>query len=107
MKVADFKDLTKQLLNECMAIMDTKGMAYSGQEDKLGNFKRLATKYKVSPLLVWAIFFGKHLDSVDAYIRGEYVDSEPITGRIKDLINYLFLLNALIVEDQEHDRVKT
>lgn len=98
MRIETFKQLTMGLLEDCMAIMDSKGMAYSGQEDKLGNFKRLAAKYKVSPLLVWSIFFGKHLDSLDAYIRGEYVDSEPIAGRIKDMINYLFLLHALIVE---------
>ena len=41
MTIEDFSKLIKEeVLPQCMKIMDTKGQAYSGQEDKLGNFKR-------------------------------------------------------------------
>jgi len=99
MKATDFYDMCDQIYKcELMPIMKSKGEAYSGQEDKLGNFKRIAAKYKVSSFLVWSIYFGKHLDALDAWIRGEYKDSEFIEGRINDLINYLFLLHGLIVD---------
>lgn len=99
MKALNFYEfIEKELFPELMAIMKSKGEAYSGHEDKFGNFKRIAQKYKIPITMVWAIYFGKHLDSLDSWLRGEYVDSEPIEGRIKDLINYLFLLYGLIEE---------
>lgn len=99
MKANDFYVMCDRIYaEELMPIMKSKGEAYSGKEDKLGNFKRLAAKYQVSPFLVWAIFFGKHIDALDSWLRGEYSDSEPVEKRIDDLTNYLFLLRALMTE---------
>jgi len=101
MKIEDFEKLiTKELLPVCMKIMDSKGLAYSGLEDKLGNFKRCAALSGLTPKQVWFVYFIKHYDALTSYIRGEYSDSEPIEGRIQDLINYLFLLYGIIKEDK-------
>jgi len=94
--------LTKELLPQCYKILNTKGMAYSGGEDKLGNFKRGEILSGVSPIIVWFIYFLKHFDALSSYIKEEYKDSEPINGRIIDMINYLFLLYALL-EERKHD----
>ncbi len=101
MKAQKFYKIAEQLFDECMEIMKTKGIAYSGIEDKFGNFKRIAKSLCMSPEAVWFVYFAKHLDALTSYIRGEYSDSEPIKGRIQDMINYLFLLYGLIVEDKE------
>ena len=98
MKANEFYHLARGFFEHCMDIMKSKGEAYSGQEDKLGNFKRTAEKNGVSPILVWKIFFDKHYDALCSYVRGEYKDSEPIKERIADLINYLFLLRGLLRE---------
>lgn len=98
MKAKEFYHLTRGFYEHCMDIMKSKGEAYSGQEDKLGNFKRTAERNGILPILVWKIFFDKHYDALCSYIRGEYKDSEPIKGRIADLINYLFLLRGLLRE---------
>lgn len=98
MKNKEFYTLTDELYKLCLEIMKSKGEAYSGQEDKLGNFKRVAKSLAMTPYQVWYVYFAKHLDSLASWIRQEYKDSEPIEGRIKDLINYLFLLHALIIE---------
>lgn len=103
MKASDFYEQCDSIYkNECMPLMKGKGEAYSGQDDKLGNFKRIAKKYHITPFLVWAIFFGKHLDALDAWLRGEYKDTEPIEGRINDIINYGFLLRGLIKDTVEN-----
>ena len=70
----------------------------SGQEDKLGNFRRCSKLADVPIEKVWMTYFCKHFDALSSYIRGEYKDSEPIDGRIQDLINYLFLLYGILHE---------
>lgn len=98
--------IEKKLLPKCMEIMKTKGEAYSGQTDALGNFKRIA-KTAASPLYkVWFTFYCKHQDALASYIRGEYKDSEPIQGRIQDLINYLFILYGLIYEKEKETKTQ-
>ena len=94
-----FTLIEQEVLPQCMDIMKTKGEAYSGQEDKLGNFKRCAKLSNMPIKKAWMIYFLKHFDALCSYIRGEYKDSEPIEGRIKDMINYLFLLYGILVEE--------
>jgi len=98
-KQALYELIEKTILPECRAIMQGKGEAYSGQEDKLGNFKRCAKLAGVDTKTAWYIYFIKHFDALSAYIRGEYADTEPIKGRIIDLINYLFLLTGILEEE--------
>ena len=93
-----YKLIDKEILPTCLAIMKSKGEAYSGLEDKLGNFKRCAKLADVPIEKAWFVYFVKHFDALTAYLRGEYKDSEPIKGRIQDLINYLFLLTAILKE---------
>lgn len=99
MKLEAFdKLISEEILPECMKIMKTKGRSYSGLEDKLGNFKRGAELSGTSPERVWFIYFTKHFDALSSFIRGEYSDSEPIKGRIIDLINYLMLFCGILQE---------
>jgi len=93
--------IEKEILPQCFAIMKSKGEAYSGTEDKLGNFKRCSSLAGVPVEKAWYIYFVKHFDALSSYIRGEYKDSEPIKGRIQDLINYLFLLSGILKEKNE------
>lgn len=81
--------------------MNGKGLSYSGLDDKLGNFKRLAVMLNLDPKEVWFVYFVKHFDAITAYIRGEYHDTEPIYGRILDMRNYCDLLFALVKEQSE------
>lgn len=61
MKADEFYEIVDTVYKACMGIMKSKGEAYSGEEDKFGNFKRVAKKRNVSPFLVWGIYFDKHL----------------------------------------------
>ena len=101
MKAQAFYDLTEELIDSCLKIMKAKGLAYSGNSDSFANFRRVAKNLSMSQYDVWYVYFAKHLDSLASWIREEYSDSEPITGRIKDLINYLFLLYGMIKEDEK------
>lgn len=102
MTVEEFtKFIDTDILPECYKIMNSKGISYSGLEDKLGNFKRLSILTNSSPEKVLFIYFTKHFDALSSYIRGEYKDSENIRGRILDIINYMLLLAALLKEQNK------
>ena len=94
-----YKMVETEIMPKCMAIMKSKGEAYAGQEDKLGNFKRCAKLAGVVVKKAWFIYFVKHFDALSSFIRDEYKDSEPIEGRILDQINYLFLLYGILKEE--------
>lgn len=93
----------------------TKGVEYSGNEDALSNFKRGAADTGCTAEQVLWIYVAKHLDSIKTYIRdgaifakGPHVSystrselSEPIEGRIDDVINYMLLLQGLIHESKQ------
>lgn len=108
-----FVEQTRKLFDECLIIMDKKGAEYSGKDDKFANFKREAAKLGVFPELVWHVYFCKHIDSIDSfikrYIHGEKVIeiektlSEPISGRIQDAINYLSILKGMIDEARNEE----
>jgi hypothetical protein len=91
--------IEKDLLPQCFEIMKTKGEAYSGIEDKLGNFKRCAKLANTTPKKALFIYACKHWDAISSFIRDEYKDCEGIKGRIQDMINYMFLLAGLLYEE--------
>ena len=110
MKVSDFKVFyNTDLLEPEVKIMFEKGLDYTeGSDDKLRNFKKLGLdleeRYNFIPkgrgkYIVWEIYYRKHDSSVGSFLKFLKVASEPITGRIHDMRNYLALLAAMIHED--------
>lgn len=97
-----FIELKEQLLDEADSLMNSKNQDYTkGNQDYLANFKEGVT-FDVNPLQTCGLFMKKHMDAIYNYIRtGGQSESEPIRERIKDGINYLILLNALIEEHEE------
>lgn len=77
-------------------INDAKGRDYAGDDDALANFKSAAEQLGVEPEQVWAVYAHKHWSAVMAYCKNGRVESEPIEGRIHDLILYGFLLLGLV-----------
>lgn len=80
-------------------ILITKGKEYTQDgDDRLKNFKVLAEELGIDPLIVWFIYFKKHIDSIASYIKhGRVVFSdENIEGRFADARNYLVLGRGII-----------
>lgn len=106
MQQADFESLVERIRKETTELLVVKGREYAGDADRLANFKRGAALTGVDPLTVLFIYMSKHYDALATYVRdnqaGETMPvlSEPITGRIADLINYCVLAWALIEEKQ-------
>lgn len=106
MQQQQFEALVERIRKETAELLIAKGREYAGDADRLANFKRGASLTGVDPLTVLFIYMSKHYDALATYIRDNQaggmmpVLSEPITGRIADLINYCVLAWALIEEKQ-------
>ena len=106
---------TEEFFKQCIETMNKKGAEYSGTNDKFANFKRLAVKYSVPIEEIWGIYFSKHIDSIDTFIKKRRAGysikqieqnlSEPISGRIMDAINYLAIFKGIIDEARDQEKL--
>jgi hypothetical protein len=106
----EFINMLSNMEEEEHKIMGTKGMEYTQgdlEKDRLANFYRLGNELDVDPKLVCWIYLKKHLDSIVCFIKQnrEYSD-EKIEGRIHDARNYLVLLNGIIQQQKDDDKLK-
>jgi len=91
------------------ALLLSKGEEYAGNADRLAKFKRGAHLTGATPLQVAFIYAAKHWDALSTFVRKDATGlkqqlSEPIEGRLDDLINYCILMKAIIKErDSEHN----
>lgn len=99
-----FDETTLALLDECKEMLRMKGEDYTGGDvDRLHAFKELARESNCSPFLVWRVLFTKHIQAIRSHLDGQRLLSESIHGRIVDAVNYLILLDALIIDgEKEH-----
>lgn len=103
MNQADFNKLVEDTIAATAQLLVVKGGEYAGSDDRLGNFKRGAELTGCTPLQVAFVYMSKRYDAVATAIRdqatgNERPRSEPIGGRLDDLINYCLLVKALFAE---------
>lgn len=106
MHQTEFDMVVKKTLEDIHSLLVVKGGEYAGSEDRLANFKRGAGLTGVKPLTVLFIYLAKHYDAISSYVRNmqtgkEQKLSEPIEGRLDDLINYCILAKAIIQETRQ------
>lgn len=98
----DFYQLMRDTFTECETVARVKGEDYTkGSMDALANFKEGGASIDIQPMEVCWIFMNKHYQAITNYVKtGGLSQSEPIDTRIVDMINYLLLLQGLIIEDR-------
>ncbi len=106
MNQSEFTKLVDDTFAQCRRLLVVKGGEYSGSADRLANFRRGSNLTGATPLQVAFIYASKHFDAIASYVAGQAKgvireSSEPIEGRIDDLINYCLLMKAIIVERSE------
>ena len=94
------EDTFKEVIN----LRKTKGEDYTkGTGNAWWNFETVAAQKKdMKPEDVWFVYFFKHYSSLLSYLEGIYKNSEPIEGRIDDMIVYLLLLKSKIINDKNN-----
>lgn len=89
---------------ELRSLLRNKGGEYASDQDVLANFKRGAALVGVKPLTCLFIYLSKHYDAIATFVRDkeegkDRTRTEPIAGRLDDLINYCLLAKAIIAEE--------
>lgn len=90
-----------EIFMRCAEIIRVKNADYSQNEqrgDRIAAFRRIARDIGVPMEKVWAVFAQKHWGAIMRFVKDGRVESEPIEERVNDLINYLVLLRAIIVD---------
>jgi len=101
---ADYQQLRETLSAMADGVSFNKRKEYTGNDkDVLKNFKRIAHRLGLSPLHVWSVYFNKHVDSVNTYIKDDGEVSESMDSRFSDMLNYLYLGYALVKEKEEEE----
>lgn len=107
MRLQEFIKLTNKMLNICKETLLSKSKEYSTEDDKLHNFKEAARRGKTPEQALLGMDM-KHRVSIEDLVddtKGlspeQFLDKwspAKVEEKIKDSINYLLLLNALIDE---------
>lgn len=91
---------------DCMSMMRVKNADYSQGEqkgDRIAAFRRIAHDINIPMTKAWAVFCQKHWGAIMRFIKEGSVESEPIEGRITDVINYMVLLAAIIADENNEN----
>lgn len=99
----EFNNYTEELLGQVTKMRDTKGKEYANSLDRFDNFNRLSKRLDLDRLKVAWVYFIKHIDAIESYIKTGKVISEPINGRIVDATTYLTLIGGMIRETEGLD----
>lgn len=102
-------EVAQGIFKDVIKLLTEKGGAYAGQGDALSNFKRNAERLGLTKYQIWAVYFNKHIDSINNAIQDSPnapVDkTEGLRGRINDAITYLTILECLLQENQSTKHV--
>jgi hypothetical protein len=97
----------EELQAECRHLLTTKGVDYSGKEDRFLNFKANAERLGMTKYQIWAVYFAKHIDAIFNAIKNDpnapKTTSESIDTRIQDAICYLTLFYGMLEEEKYGD----
>lgn len=102
MNLVEFEKYWETLCDAERSLLTSKGIEYSGEENRFKNFDELSEELGTEPEFIAWVYFRKHIDSIKNYIKNinneGYTSklSEPIEGRINDARNYLALLGGMI-----------
>lgn len=82
-----------KIIDEIKETRDNGQKEYAHTENNVfANFERVADGLNISKEQALMVYLMKHMDGINAWIKGHKSQRENVTGRIKDAIVYLCLL---------------
>ena len=103
---ADYVKLRDATFARAVELGTKKGGEYSGDDDRLANFRRNGLDQGLPMESIWRVYAAKHWDAIGKYIKdlnqGKTRERmESLDGRVDDLIVYLILFKCMLVEAQQ------
>ena len=109
MNSKDFNQHRKEFFEKAMYLSDQKSVEYTiSSEDRLYNFKHVASRLGITPEQALMTYVLKHVDAIcnDAK-TGVQVSDETVMSRAMDICNYMVLYSSLKIEPQPNDKDNT
>ena len=103
MNKKEYDKLRTKFIEETLSLSDTKRIEYTEgnhNDNVLWNFDSISRNLGIAPIEVLSVYLSKHISSLFSYFKTRKTYSEPIEGRVKDIINYLLLMVAMIERDR-------
>ncbi len=98
----EFKKFFYNRFEKCSETLIKKSEEYSSEEDKMRNFNVSARMLGIEPEQVAFLYMMKHFESVyEIVMNQKKVTREIWDEKIGDLINYLFLIDAILMKKLE------
>ena len=95
-----FNELFLDIMMEVKKTRDEGQKEYAHTEENVfANFERVANSLDISKEQALMVYLMKHMDGINAWIKGHKSQREDVTGRIKDAIVYLCLLWGMATEE--------
>ncbi len=91
---------------DCIELIRVKNSDYTqgkGSRDRIAHFREAAKDLDLPMMKIWQVFVRKHWATIQKFANGGKLESEPIDGRINDVINYMVLLAAIIEDEKAGD----
>jgi len=103
-----FNILIEKTFDEIKKLSKLKGGEYSGDDDRLANFRRNGTALSLPMETIWAVYAAKHWDALMQYVSDlntgiARTRMESLEGRCDDLIVYLLLFKAMLSEKEVYN----
>ena len=103
-----FNELFLDIMMEVKQTRDAGQKEYAHSADNVfANFERVAENLDISKEQALMVYLMKHIDGINAWVKGHKSQREDVRGRIKDAIVYLCLLWGMaeieIVSEEEID----
>lgn len=97
---SEFTAHVEQFFNQCLDTMDQGQKEYTLTRDVFDNFSRVGSELGTDRKLVLWIYLRKHMDGILNHLKGHKLQRESVHGRVKDAVNYLVILDAMIAEEE-------
>ena len=104
MNKKEYDKLRTKFIEETLSLSDTKRIEYTEgnhNDNVLWNFDSISSNLGIAPIEVLSVYLSKHISSLFSYFKTRKTYSEPIEGRVQDIINYLILMVAMIERDKK------
>lgn len=96
-----FNKIVKEQIDYNFLLLQKKKEEYNNEVDRLAFFKKAASLQNITPKQSLAGMLSKHIISIYDMVNVNNINIDLWGEKITDIINYLLLLKALVIEENE------
>ena len=92
MNKKQYEEMRTKFIEDTFKLSDSKRIEYTEgnhNDNVLWNFDSISSNLGIAPIEVLSVYLSKHISSLFSYFKTRKTYSEPIEGRVQEIINYV------------------